>query len=333
MSEFVFRHPAWRWLLLAVPAHLAYRAWLFHRARRAVPYPPATLLEALGGRNRFLPWISAGLITAAFAAAVLALARPAIRTARTQVTTEGVAIMVCLDVSGSMIAEDFQPNNRIDVAKTVLSDFVRKRPNDRLGLITFAAVPFLRCPLTLDHRTLLSIVEEVNAVNRPDLDGTAIGDALVAAGKRLLSAPEKSKVIILLTDGENNRGQFDPLQAARLLKDHKIRVDAVGIGSKGVVPYPIADENGRKTYQYVHIGFNEETLREIAHITDGVYFSASDAGALSKIFQAIDRLERSKITSSGYVRYRDLFLYPLAVALLCLAALVLWQGGPGRLIP
>jgi Ca-activated chloride channel family protein len=194
-------------------------------------------------------------------------------------------------------------------------------------------MPFLRCPLTLDHKTLRSIVEEVKAVNRAEIDGTAIGDALVAAGKRLLSAPEKSRVVILLTDGENNRGQFDPLQAAQLLAAHKIRVDVVGIGSTGVVPYPILDQSGRKSYQFVHIGFNEPALKAIAQTTDGVYYNASDTSGLQRVFDAIDHLERSKIASPTYVRYRELFVIPLGLAFLLLSAEALWRMAPGRRLP
>lgn len=333
MTEFTFRQPGWLWLMALVPMLLALRAWGLSRRRRAIPYPPALALEGLGGRNRFLPWISTSLAVAAIASMVLALARPATRSSKTSVTTEGVAIMLVLDISGSMVAEDFKPNNRIDVARSVLADFVRKRPDDRLGLITFSAMPFLRCPLTTDHKALLDIVADVRTASGTDVDGTAIGDALVAAGKRLLAAPEKSRVVILLTDGENNRGQFDPLQAAQLLAVHKIRVDVVGIGSTGVVPYPILDERGNKTYQFVHIGFNEEALNAIAKATDGVYYNASNTKGLEKVFDAIDMLERSKITSSAYVRYRDYFLVPLGLALLLLCLHAGWRLGPGRTLP
>ncbi len=333
MTEFTFRQPAWLWLLALVPLLLALRWWSLSRGRRAIPYPPALALEGLGGRNRFFPWVSTTLAALAVAGMVLALARPATRSAKTSVTTEGVAIMLVLDISGSMVAEDFKPNNRIDVARSVLADFVRKRPDDRLGLITFSAMPFLRCPLTTDHRALLDIVADVRTASGTDVDGTAIGDALVAAGKRLLAAPEKSRVVILLTDGENNRGQFDPLQAAQLLASHRIRVDAVGIGSTGVVPYPIMDERGNKAYQFVHIGFNEEALNAIARATDGVYYNASDTKGLERVFDAIDMLERSKITSSAYVRYKDYFLVPLALALLMLCLQAAWRVGPGRSLP
>jgi len=333
MTSFLFREPGWLWLLLAVPPLLALRFWRLRRGRRSLSYPTAGLLEALGGRHPWHPWVSTLLLTMALSCIVFALARPAARTSRTSVTTEGVAIMLVLDISGSMVAEDFKPHNRIDVARTVLADFVRRRPDDRIGLITFAAMPFLRCPLTSDHKALLSIVADLKAVNRQELDGTAIGDALVAAGKRLLSAPEKSRVVILLTDGENNRGQFEPLQAAQLLASHKIRIDVVGIGSTGVVPYPVMDANGNRSYQYVHIGFNEESLQALSRATDGVYYNATDTKGLARVFDAIDRLERSKVNSSAYVRFRDFFLWPAGLALLLLTAEAFWRVGPGRVLP
>ncbi len=333
MSHLIFRRPAWLWLLLLLPLLPLYRWFLLRFFKRALPFPPAGHLESVGGRNRFFPWISIGLLTLAAAGMITALARPATTFHQTTLSHKGVAIILCVDISGSMIAEDFQPNNRIDVARTVIADFVKKRPDDRIGLVTFAAMPFLRCPLTLDHRTLLSIVNSLRAVTSEELDGTAIGDALIASGKRLLSAPEKSRVVILLTDGENNRGQFDPLQAARILADHRMRVDVVGIGSNGIIPYPVQSGTGGKVYQYVRIGFNEKTLKSIASATKGVYYNATDATGLKKIFEAINRLEKSKVVSRGYVRYTDYFLLPLGLALLCLVLETLWRTGPGRVLP
>ena len=333
MTSFIFRQPGWLWFLAVVPLLLALRNWRLRRGRRSLTYPTAGLLEALGGRSLWHPWVSTLLLAAALSCMLLALARPAARTSRTSVTTEGVAIMLVLDISGSMVAEDFKPHNRIDVARTVLADFVRRRPDDRIGLITFAAMPFLRCPLASAHKILLDIVADLKAVNRQEIDGTAIGDALVAAGKRLLSAPEKSRVVILLTDGENNRGQFEPLQAAQLLASHKIRIDVVGIGSTGVVPYPVMDANGNRTYQYVHIGFNEASLQALSKATDGVYYNATDTQGLARVFDAIDKLERSKVSSTAFVRYRDYFLWPTGLALILLLTEGFWRFGPGRVLP
>lgn len=333
MNDFVFRDPAFLWLLLSVPPLWFYRRRLLKIYRRSLAYPPAAHLESLAGRNSWFPWVSQSLVLLALIGAIVALARPAAALHQTTTTHQGVAIVLCVDISGSMIAEDFQPSNRIDVARTVIGDFVEKRSNDRIGLITFAAMPFLRCPLTSDHRTLLKIVRSLKAVDRNDIDGTAIGDALVAAGKRLLDAPEKSRVVILLTDGENNRGQFDPAQAARILAAHKMRVDVVGIGSKGVVPYPIIGSDGKKVYQYVKMGFNEKSLKALATMTKGVYYNATDASGLKRVFDAINRLEKSKVLSRGYVTYADYFPWPLAFALVCLLLETTWRISIGRVLP
>ncbi len=333
MAGFSFYLPLWLWALLALPLLGIWRARLLTARRRALRFPPALQLEGLAGRNAWYPWVSPALALAALAALVLALARPVVATAKTRVSSEGVAILLVLDISGSMLAEDFQPSNRMDIARRVVADFIKRRPDDRMGLLTFSALPFLRCPLTSDHKVLLDIVGALKAVGRQEIDGTAIGDALVTAGKRLLSAPEKSRVIVLLTDGENNRGQFDPVQAAELLASHQVKVYAVGIGGKGVVPYPVYGDNGRKTYQFVHIGYGEETLKAIAGATDGVYYNATDAQGLTKVFADIDRLERTKITAAGYVRHRELFLFPLGAGLLLLCLEAAWRSGPGRSLP
>jgi len=333
MTALAFSHPFWLWGLIAIPLLVAWRWWLLKRGRRSQPYPLTEVVAGYSGSGKWFPWIPAGLALAAAAAVILALARPYRTLGRTEVTTEGVAILVCMDISGSMRAEDFQPSNRMDVARTVVADFIRRRTEDRLGLVTFAALPFLRCPLTTDHDTLLSLVRDLETVQRSEIDGTAIGDALVSAGKRLLDATESSRVVILVTDGDNNRGQIDPMQAARLLAGQGIRVDVVGIGSHGQVPYPIPGPQGRVSYQFVNIGFDEDALKEIAGATDGVYYNATDAAGLEKVFDAIDRLERSKVVSSGYVKRVELFLFPLGFGAACLILLLLWRAGPGRSLP
>lgn len=333
MRDLAFLHPLWLAGLVLLPALLAWRWWLLRRRRRALPFPATSLIFRLRRSSRIYPWVAPALALLATGATLLALARPVRTLGQTRLSTEGVAILLCMDISGSMLAEDFQPSNRMDVSKSVVADFIAKRPEDRLGLVTFAALPMLRCPLTSDHGTLRNVVREVRTVTRAEIDGTAIGDGLVAAGKRLLKAPEASRVVILLTDGENNRGQIDPQQAAELLAAQKIRVHAVGIGSEGTVPYPVPEANGRVTYQFVKIGFNEEALRSIAEATGGVYYNATDAEGLEKVFGAIDRLERTKVTATGFVRREELFPVPTGVAAVALLLLLLWRSGPGKALP
>ncbi len=333
MTALGFGFPFWLILLILVPMLAAWRWWLLKKGSRALPYPTAPILTGHSGRGRWYPWVAPVLSLAALAALILALARPYRTLGRTEVTTEGVAIMICMDISGSMRAEDFQPSNRMDVARGVVADFIKLRTEDRLGLVTFAGIPLLRCPLTRDHETLLEIVQSMKTVSRTELDGTAIGDALVGAGKRLIHAPETSKVVILVTDGDNNRGQIDPIQAAELLGLQPIRVHVVGIGSTGPVPYPIPGPSGKVSYQYVKIGFDEEALERIAGKADGVYYNAIDAEGLERVFSAIDELERSKVVSEGYVKREELFLFPLWIGSLFLVFLYLWRYGPGRSLP
>jgi len=328
-----FGSPYWLFLLLAVPPLALWRWWLIRKGARAVPLPTAPILIGHSGRGVWFPWVPPVLGLMVLTAFILALARPYQTLGRTEVTTEGVAIMICMDISGSMRAEDFQPSNRMDVARSVVADFVRRRGEDRLGLVTFAGVPFLRCPLTRDRETLLTLVRGMETVMRSELDGTAIGDALVSAGKRLIHAPEVSKVVILVTDGDNNRGRIDPLQAADLLAAQPVRVHVVGIGSTGPVPYPIPGPGGKVSYQFVQIGFNEEVLRSIAARADGVYYNATDAEGLQRVFAAIDELERSKVVSEGYVTRRELFPLPLGGGVLLLTLLFLWRYGAGRSLP
>lgn len=333
MKELAFLRPLWLLGLAMIPALTAWRWWTLRRGLRAMPFPVAELAYRLKKPSRIYPWVAPVLAIFGLAALLVSLARPVRTLGQTRYSTEGVAILICMDISGSMLAEDFQPNNRIGVAKAVVADFIKKRPEDRLGLVTFAALPMLRCPLTSDHDTLLNLVREVRTVTRAEIDGTAIGDALIAAGKRLMKAPESSRVVILVTDGENNRGQIDPQQAAQLLGGQKIRVHVVGIGSEGTVPYPVPEANGRVTYQFVKIGFNEEALKTLASATGGLYYNATDAKGLERVFDAIDKLERTKVTATGYVRRQELFLLPLGAGCLALCLLLLWRAGPGRATP
>jgi Ca-activated chloride channel family protein len=333
VTDVAFLHSLWLLGLALLPPLALWRWWTLRRGVRALPFPLTELAFRLRKPSRIYPWVSPILALLGLAALLVGLARPVRTLGQTRYSTEGVAILVCMDISGSMLALDFQPSNRVDVAKVVVADFIKKRPEDRLGLVTFAALPMLRCPLTSDHGTLLNLVRDVRTVTRTEIDGTAIGDALIAAGKRLIKAPEASRVVILVTDGENNRGQIDPQQAAELLAGQRIRVHVVGIGSEGTVPYPVPEANGRVTLQFVKIGFNEESLKAIASSTGGLYYNATDSKGLERVFDAIDKLERTKVTATGYVRREELFLFPLGAGCLALCLLLLWRAGPGRATP
>jgi Ca-activated chloride channel family protein len=249
---------------------------------------------------------------------IVAFARPQTGRHEEEILTDGISIALAVDISGSMRTEDFKPRNRLAVAKDVVAGFVRGRRNDLIGLVVFAANAYTRCPLTLDYGVLLDLLREVDIAPREE-DGTAIGMGLATAVARLKDARGKSKVIILLTDGRNNRGQVDPLSGARLAQALGIKVHAIGVGTEGEAPYPIDDPILGRRYINVSADIDEEALQEIAAATGGQYFRATDARALKGIFQKIDRMERTEMKVRGYVRRTEQFasfLYPGALLIL-----------------
>jgi Ca-activated chloride channel family protein len=325
MGNFYFDKSFYLILIILALVYAIYSERKIKKREGAIFHPYGDTLKVLGKRNIFIVRVPYLLASFAMLFISISLARPCLKVVRATSSSEGIAIMLTMDVSGSMLAEDFQPTNRIDVARKVLSDFVKERKADRMGLVTFAGLPFLRCPLTTDHNTLLKLINDMKAVRRQELDGTAIGDALVASAQRLNSAVEKSKVIILVTDGENNKGEYDPILAAKIVGERNIKVYAVGIGTKGLVPYPTIDQMGQKSYMFVKIGFNEDVLKKIADETKGRYFSASDKDTLEKVFKEIDQLEKSKVESPVYIVKKELFIYPLAVATILLIFFFVWE--------
>ncbi|HUP19571.1 MAG TPA: VWA domain-containing protein [Gemmatimonadota bacterium] len=284
--------PGWLGLLALLPA-----AWAWARRRR----PPALALPGLAvagdlprtwrERLRGLP---GGLRALAFVLAVLALARPQQVVAGRPLTTSGVDIVLALDASGSMKAEDFQPRNRLEVAKEAAVEFLEGRPNDRVGLVTFAGQAVTRAPLTLDHESLVRAVRRVEIGELAE--GTAIGTALATAVNRLRASEARSRVVILLTDGVNNAGEVDPATAAEAARALGARVYTIGVGTTGEAPYLLEDPRFGRRYVRVVVRIDEEILRDIAARTGGRYFRATDPQALSEVYAAIDRLERSPLS-------------------------------------
>lgn len=262
---------------------------------------------------------------------IFALARPQSSHSREQITSEGIDILLILDISGSMRAEDFKPDNRLHAAKAVIHDFLDNRKNDRIGLVVFAGESFTQCPLTLDYRVLgdLLLNVEIGMLE----DGTAIGDALANATNRLRHSTTKSKIAILLTDGENNAGTIDPLIAAQAAKALNIKVYTIGMGKEegAFIPYhdPIFGLQYSRTRTYV----DEETLKEIAEITEGRYFRATDNRKLSEIYEEINQLETTKIEVTEYIRYKELAAYPLLLATLLLILEIVLSNTRLRKIP
>ena len=330
MTTFRFANPWGGAVLLVLLGLLVFRLVRARRRRRAsLVFPGTAPLRALppgpAVRLRYLP---PALRVAGLVLLIVAFARPQTGHHEEEVLTRGIDIALAVDVSGSIRTEDFKPQNRLAVAREVVAQFVRGRRNDVIGLVVFAANAYTRCPLTLDYGVLLDLLSRVDFATREE-DGTAIGMGLATAAARLKDATGKSKVIILLTDGRNNRGQIDPLTGARLAQALGIRVYTIGVGKEGEAPYPIDDPIMGRRYINVSADIDEDTLKEIASVTGGQYYRATDSRSLREIFETIDRLERTDIRVRGYTRHHEefpAFLYPgaLLVALeLMLGATVL----------
>lgn len=240
---------------------------------------------------------------------IIALSKPVSPTEETEIEREGIDIVFALDVSTSMLAEDFEIGklrvNRLDVVKDVTENFVRKREDDRMGMVVFASRAYTVCPLTLDKNWL------IKNIGRVDIgmvgDGTAIGSGLSSALNRLRETKAKSKIIVLLTDGMNNAGKVNPLTAAEAAKALGVKIYTIGAGSKGPVPYPVRNVYGGVTYEYVKIDIDEDTLKNIASITGGLYFRATDTENLRNIYKEIDKLETYPMEEKGYMKYEELF--------------------------
>jgi Ca-activated chloride channel family protein len=251
----------------------------------------------------------------AFVALVVALARPQSSNISESVDSDGIDIVLSIDVSGSMMAEDLKPN-RIEAAKKVAIDFVDKRANDRIGLVIFSGESFTQCPITIDHNI---VKEQIDAMKSGMLqDGTAIGMGLATAVDRLRNSKAKSKIIILLTDGVNNTGLIDPSTALEIAKAYKLRVYCIGVGTRGEAPYPVQTPMGIQK-QMVPVEIDEALLKNISTQTGGKYFRATSNNSLSSIYKEIDQLEKSKVEVSSFKHFTDLFLPFALIALLCLA--------------
>ncbi|MBM4053842.1 MAG: VWA domain-containing protein [Planctomycetes bacterium] len=266
---------------------------------------------------------------------IIALARPQHGNEQTKITTEGIDIVLAIDVSGSMLAEDFEMGgkrqNRLYVVKQVVKDFINKRTTDPIGLVVFAAQGYTQCPLTLDYGILVQLLEKIETGMLQD--GTAIGSGIASSVDRLRNTKAKSKVIVLLTDGRNNAGEIDPYTAAELAKAFGIKIYTIGAGSKGLVPYPARDLFGNKVMKQVKIDIDDESLMEIAKITGGRYYRATDTESLKEIYQQIDALEKTETEITHYKEYKELFHYFLLPAFGCLLVELYLKKTKFRKIP
>lgn len=317
----VYANPKLLYLLLLIPVLVGWYIYRLHKSRAALVISTAKHFDNTGKSVKvYLRHFPFALRMLALTLAIIALARPQSTNIQRNVTTEGIDIVLSLDVSGSMLARDFKPD-RLEAAKSLGINFISGRANDRIGLVIFAGESFTLCPLTTDRATLIN---QFKAVDIGVLeDGTAIGSGLATAISRLKDSDAKSKVIILLTDGVNNRGEIAPMTAAEMAKTFGIRVYTIGVGTYGTAPYPVQTPFGTR-YQDVQVEIDEDLLKSIAQMTGGEYFRAINNKALEQVYQKIDQLEKSKIEVNEYAKREEKYRgWLLAAFILLLLEFVL----------
>lgn len=312
LNNITFAYPQILYLLLLLPLILFWY-WKQNKKRSpAITYSNLELFEGLNKtlreRLRHLPFF---LRLLSLSLLIIALARPQSFSSGENVYTEGIDVAMLLDISGSMLAEDFKPN-RLEAAKKVIDDFVSGRTTDKIGMVVFASESFTQCPLTIDYPVLRGLLKEIKSGMIED--GTAIGTAIANGVNRLKDSEAKSKIIILLTDGVNNSGEIDPITAAQIAQKFGIRIYTVGVGTEGEAPYPFQTPFGKR-YQMVPVEIDEKVLKEVAQITDGSYFRATDNKKLEEIYNIIDTLEKTRIEVTSYRKAKELFYGWLASGL------------------
>ena len=326
-----FAYPSRLWLLLLL---VGLAVWYFFKIKNSHATIKVSNLSDFWGRRitlrtvvAFLPNVFNFFIVASI---VVALARPQTITGNEKVTKEGIDVILATDISGSMLAADLKPN-RLEAAKQVACDFISARENDRMGIVLFGSESFTQCPLTYDKSTLLTLMSNVKQgmVN----DGTAIGLGLANSVARLKDSDAKSKVVILLTDGENNSGEVAPLMAADIAAAFGVRVYTIGVGRNGTAPFPVQDVFGHISYQNQEVHIDENTLKQIAKTTGGKYFRATNNNTLKEVYQEIDQLEKTKMQTMTTTQTHDKFLPFLLVAIGLILINILLKFTVARIIP
>ena len=319
-----FASPLWLLLLLLLPAW-----WLLARRRKpaAIVFSRVAVLARGPRAGRWLSRTLAVLRNLALALGIVALARPRSGARAETSNSEGINIVIAFDISSSMLAQDFKPQNRLEVARERVKAFVAARSNDRIGLVAFSGEALTQVPLTTDYPVVQAALDNLQPGQLDD--GTAIGTAIATAANRLKDAPGKSRVLVLLTDGVNNRGSIDPRTAAKAAAQFGIRIYGIGVGSEGMAPVPVGRGLFGLRYEMQRVEIDDALLTDIARATGGRYFRARDPVALQRITEQIDALERTPVRSRTYVRYTELFRWPLGLMLAMMAAelvLLAWKG-------
>ena len=312
-----FEYPHLLWLLLAPVLMILHYVWLEWRGRRSYMPVPSVKQWVRGSGTGVLPvlrHIPFVLRTAALALLVICIARPRSSTETERIDTEGIDIVFTMDVSTSMLARDFNPD-RLSAAKDIVIEFISQRVSDRMGIVVFAGESYTQCPLTTDRATLINLMKEVQT----DLieDGTAIGNGLATAVARLKDSEAPSRVVILLTDGVNNRGEIPPQTAAQIAKTYGVRVYTIGVGANGTAPYPVMTPWGPDVQQ-IKVEIDEDLLKDIAGATGGRYFRATDNTKLAEIYAEINKMEKARTTVDSFPIYKEKYLPYALAALLCL---------------
>ncbi|MDR9419219.1 VWA domain-containing protein [Gracilimonas sp.] len=314
-----YANPAWFWALLILPIIIGLYLYRYFAHKEATfLFSSIDLLQDVPGNwKAHLHWVQALFMWGGIVLLIVALARPQERLTTVEQNAEGIDIVMVLDMSTSMRAEDLKPN-RFEAAREVAKDFVDQRNTDRIGLVTFAMKSFTVVPPTLDYRLLKDLIDdlEMGVIE----DGTAIGMGIATAVNRLKESEAESKVIILLTDGQNNAGEIDPVTAADLALTYDIKIYTIGAGTRGTAPYPIQDPIFGRRYQNVQVNIDEEMLTSVAELTGGQYFRATDTEQLENIYDEIDELEKTEVEELIYTDYEDLYSRYLALSLVLLFA-------------
>jgi len=320
MNGITFANPDFLYLLLAIPALVAFYIFKQHRASAALRLPGLQQFNKTGSAFRnYLRHSLYVIRMIALTLMIIVLARPQSTDRFQDISTEGIDIVLALDISGSMLARDFKPD-RLEASKNVATEFISGRPYDRMGLIVFSGESFTQCPLTTDHAVLINLMREIQSGMIED--GTAIGMGLANAVNRIKDSEAISKVIILLTDGVNNRGEIAPATAAGIAKTFGVRVYTIGVGTRGMAPYPVQTPFGTQ-YQNMPVEIDEGILKEIAQTTGGKYFRATDNDKLVQVYNEIDQMEKSKIDVKQFTRKEEKYLNPAIIAFLLLVIEIL----------
>lgn len=315
----IFANPSYIYLLLLLIPLIGWYFWKMRKSQASVEMSSSQAFDVPKAVTakvylRHVPFV---LRMIAIALVIIILARPQSTNSWQNSSTEGIDIMMAIDISSSMLAQDLRPN-RLEAAKNVAAAFINGRPNDNIGLVVFSAESFTQCPLTTDHAILLNLFKDIQSGMIED--GTAIGLGLANAVSRIKDSQARSKVIILLTDGSNNRGEIAPVTAAEIAKTFGIRVYTIGVGTKGAAPYPFRLPGGTVQTQMIPVDIDEPTLKQIATTTGGQYFRATDNASLKEIYSEIDQMEKTKINVREYSKkqeeYKNIALLLLALLLL-----------------